>query len=324
MTPVPAIETLREAFGRTKITVVGDVMSDEYVWGECTRISPEAPVPVVTVDRRTSVPGGAANVAMGIVALGGRAGLVGVVGDDEVGRQLAEVLRGREIDPGGLVVDASRPTTAKTRIIAGAQQVVRADIESSAALDDKTTRHLLDRVEERLAGAHAVVLSDYAKGVVTREVAQAVIALAKKRNLPVVVDPKGTGYERFQGATLVTPNVHEAERATGLDLHKEEELHRAGWLLSEVVSGAVLITRGAHGMTLFDPAVGVPVDFPARAKAVFDVTGAGDTVVAILSVSLGCMFGFEVGAHLATAGAAAVIAKVGTATASLEDIAANS
>ena len=318
------MDTLRRALRQTHVTVVGDVMADEYMWGECTRISPEAPVPVVLVERHTTVPGGAANVAMGIAALGGAAGLVGVVGDDASGRQVATLLRDHGVDSSGLVIDASRPTTAKTRIMAGSQQVVRADVESTIALDANISRRLLEHVKERLTGIGAVVLSDYSKGVMTREIAQGVICQATDLGIPVIVDPKGVAYDRFEGATLVTPNVHEAERVTGLDLRQPSELYRGGVVAhgddSWCDSGDAW---GADGMTLFDPTRGEPVDFAARARAVFDVTGAGDTVVAAMAVSLGCELGLEVGAHLATAAAAAVIAKVGTSTASLEDIEAN-
>lgn len=320
MTTGPDMETLRKAFSRARVTVVGDVMSDEYWWGECSRISPEAPVPVVLIDRTTTVPGGAANVAMGIVALGARARLIGVVGEDGPSRQLSEVLADNGIDASGLVTEKDRPTTTKTRILAGSQQVVRADTESTAPLGTDTCRRLLTRCREALPEANAVVLSDYAKGVVSREVAQGVIRSAREAGIPVVVDPKGVEYDRFQGAALVTPNAHEVERATGLDVRHERELQRAGWALTERTQGPVLVTRGAQGMTLFDPARRESIDFPARPRAVFDVTGAGDTVVATMALSLGCDFGYEAGARLATAAAAAVISKVGTSTASLEDI----
>lgn len=320
MTEIPTTDSLRRAFAKTHVTVVGDVMSDEYLWGVCTRVSPEAPVPVVLIEERTVAPGGAANVAMGVVALGCSSALIGVVGADASGRHLAEFLRGQGLDPSGLLVDSSRPTTTKTRVIAGSQQVVRTDVESTAGLDVDVSRRLLNLVEENVDRTAAVVLSDYSKGVVTRGIAQGVIGLAKTAGVPVIVDPKGDEYDRFDGATLVTPNVHEVERATGLDLRDESELHRAGWLLTEVTHCAVLVTRGAHGMTLFDPSRQEAVDFPTRARAVFDVTGAGDTVVATMAVCLACGLSYEVGAHLAMAGAAEVIARVGTATASLEEI----
>lgn len=307
------------------VCVIGDVMADEYVWGEVHRISPEAPVPVVAVNGRTLRPGGAANVAMGVAALGGRASLGGVVGDDGLGGQLREALGAGGVGlvaTGGLVTDGSRPTTTKTRIIAGAQQVVRADVESTRPLDDAIRAALLDATAEARRCARMVVLSDYGKGVVNPALAENVLAEARAAGIPVVVDPKGSDYTRFRGATLLTPNQAEAERASGVDVDDDVDLARAGWALADLIGGAVLVTRGSRGMVLFDPArPGGPVVVPARAREVFDVTGAGDTVVATMALALGAGIGLDQAAHLATMAAGVVIAKVGTSVVTPDDLA---
>jgi D-beta-D-heptose 7-phosphate kinase/D-beta-D-heptose 1-phosphate adenosyltransferase len=316
------LANLAAGFAGTAVLVVGDVMCDEYVWGDVRRISPEAPVPVVSVRERTYRPGGAANVAAGITALGGVADLAGVIGDDDAGLRLAAELGERGVDPSGLLVDTSRPTTTKTRILAGAQQVVRADVETGRPLRPATETALLEWVTPRLGEVQAVVVSDYAKGVVTPDVGKHIMTAGAAAGRPVVVDPKGRDLSRFRGATVVTPNLHEAERAAGVEVHDEAGVIEAGWRLVDMIEGAVLLTRGGRGMTLFDPAQpSKPIDIPARTREVFDVTGAGDTVVATVALAVASGLSLEVAARLATMAAGVVIGKLGTSVATVGDLA---
>ena len=304
----------------TRVLVVGDAMLDEYVWGEVRRVSPEAPVTVVEMRRRTWVPGGAANAAANVVSLGGRAWLAAVVGRDPQAGWLTAVLGQHGVDVSGLVVDGRRPTTLKTRIVAHSQQVVRVDTETRAPLPAAVERRLLAWVERRLPRADACVLSDYGKGVVSRRVAERLIAVARRAGTPVVVDPKGTDYTKYRGATLVTPNLAEAERAVNREIAGERDVLAVGRRLLEMLDGsAVLITRGAQGMSLFRRGAAV-VHIPAVARHVFDVTGAGDTVVGVLALALGAGVSLDDGARLANLAADLVVGKFGTATVSAREL----
>jgi rfaE bifunctional protein kinase chain/domain len=302
-----------------RVLAVGDLILDEYLWGEVTRISPEAPVPVVDVRGRTLVPGGAANVATGIVALGGTALLGGVIGADAHGEQLKRALAERRVDCGGIVIDASRATTTKTRVIAHSQQVVRADAEQRGPLTPELEDALLEWAAAQVSSVDALVISDYAKGVVSARVAQGLIQLARTDDTPVVVDPKGTDYTKYAGATFLTPNVHEAERAANIVVERAEDLQELGRRLGTMSPGSLfLITRGAEGMTLASPSGSLHVK--AAAHEVYDVTGAGDTVAAILGVALARGLSAETAVSLANAGAGIVVSKVGTATVTLDEL----
>jgi D-glycero-beta-D-manno-heptose-7-phosphate kinase len=301
------------------VLAVGDVMLDEYLWGEVQRISPEAPVPVVEVRRHTHAPGGAANVAAGVVALGGRSFLAGVVGDDPGAAALRATLLSAGVRADDLVVDKSRPTTSKTRVIAHAQQVVRTDHETRDPLSEQVESALIARVQERLAQADVLVLSDYRKGVVSERLAQAVISAAASSNKAVIVDPKGLDYAKYRGATVITPNALDAGQAANVHIEGEDDLLEAARRLSSRCDGAaLLVTRGAHGMTLF--ADRDPVHFPARAQEVYDVTGAGDTVVTALAIGLARGQGLVEAVELANAAAGIVVSKVGTSTVTLEEL----
>ena len=302
------------------VLIVGDVMLDEYIWGEVRRISPEAPVPVVEVHRRTFAPGGAANVAANVAGLGGRALLGGVVGQDRQAAQLREALAERGVDPAGLIVDRDRPTTTKTRIVAHSQQVVRVDSEQRTSLRAELENALLGWVEEALDIAGACVLSDYAKGVVSPRLAERFIRLAREAGKPVIVDPKGTDYAKYRGATVVTPNVREAEQALNREINGRADLLEVGQHLLGVLDGsALLITRGGQGMSLFVNGADV-VHIPAVARNVFDVTGAGDTVIGTLALALAAGIGLEQAARLANLAAGIVVGKVGTATVTVEEL----
>jgi D-beta-D-heptose 7-phosphate kinase/D-beta-D-heptose 1-phosphate adenosyltransferase len=300
--------------------VLGDVMLDEFIWGKVGRISPEAPVPVVEVIGESFHVGGAGNVARNVRSLGGEAVLVGVVGRDRA----AERLRG-ELREGGVVdalvsADGDRPTTVKTRIVAHHQQVVRADRERSDDIPKALEDAVVDAVREALPGCQVLVLSDYQKGVVTPRVMKSALALARRRQVPVLVDPKVRHFALYRGVALITPNQHEAEQATGVRIRTEADVQEAGArILKRLRCGAVLITRGEAGMSLFVPGA-KPVHVPTAAREVFDVTGAGDTVIATLALALCAGARLEEAARLANVAAGVVVGKIGTATAAPDEV----
>jgi rfaE bifunctional protein kinase chain/domain len=314
-----ASETAIAHLPGARVLAVGDLMLDEYVWGEVRRISPEAPVPVVEVGRRTYVPGGAANVAAGIVALAGEVVLGGVVGDDAQAEHLLAGLAERGVDCGGVLSDPSRTTTTKTRVIAHSQQVVRTDHERRTPVAPELEAALLAWVDGALDGVDAVVLSDYAKGVVSPLVAARVIEGARARGKPVIVDPKGIDYAKYRGATVLTPNLHDAERAAHFTVNAHDDVLEVGRRLAEILpESLLLITRGAEGMSLISSSGVVEVD--AATHDVYDVTGAGDTVVATLAVALARQIRVEDAVRLANAAAGIVVSKVGTATVTLDEL----
>ena len=300
-------------FREQTVLIVGDVMLDTYIRGAVSRVSPEAPVPIVEVSRREDVPGGAANLAANIVGLGGKALLLGVVGDDESANRLAGCLRELGISDGLLVKDVARPTTTKTRVVTQNHQVARFDSELRSAVGPEIESQLFSHIESQIGRVHAVVISDYAKGLVTARVAQKLIQSALAAHKPIVVDPKGSDYSKYRGATIITPNVREAELALGDHSFGQgpdvETLGRK--LLAFVGVGAVLITQGADGASLFEPTQPT-FHIPATQHLVFDVTGAGDTVVAALA--LAAASGVELGdaAFVANVAAGLAVVKPGT------------
>jgi D-beta-D-heptose 7-phosphate kinase/D-beta-D-heptose 1-phosphate adenosyltransferase len=306
-----------------RVLVYGDVMLDEFVWGDVTRISPEAPVPVVDIRRESVRLGGAANVLANLLALGASASVVGVIGQDSAGERLrAELERGAGMEHAGasLVVDESRPSTIKTRIIAHSQLVVRADRERrtpvAAAIEDKLIHVLLDALRE----ADAFVVSDYEKGAVTPRVLAEVLPVAYERGMPVLVDPKIRNFLSYRPATLITPNHHEALRLTNTEDHTDEGLKAAAELIRErLACESVLITRGERGMMLLEKER-EPIYVETAAREVYDVTGAGDTVIATLSAALAAGATMLEAAILANHAAGIVVGKVGTATATADEI----
>jgi len=321
--PVPNAAAARDLVPRfrgRRIAVFGDLMLDRYLWGRVDRISPEAPVPVVAIERETFSLGGAANVAHNLAALGGAPRLVGLIGDDAAGRTLSSDLAARGVDVGGLVVDRSRRTTVKTRILAHQQQVVRADEED---LFD-ATGPALDALEKAIAaaldGAEAVVVSDYGKGTITAASLEALLARAKARQIPVCVDPKETHFFSYTGAAVLTPNVHEAGRAFGRTLRDLPTLLAAGEeLRARLDADAMLVTRGAEGMSLFEKG-GRVTHLPTVAREVFDVTGAGDTVVSTYALALAAGAEAPLAAYLANHAAGRVIRHAGTAVTDAEEL----
>ena len=307
-------------FAGMPVLIVGDIMLDEYIWGTVHRISPEAPVPVVQIDRRTFGAGGAANVAANVVSMGGDALLCGVVGQDAQAASLRSALRDRGVAVDGLVIDVDRPTTTKTRIIAHSQQVVRVDAEKRASLSVESADSILDWVATHISKVAACVLSDYDKGVVSPKLAAAVVGMARQAGKPVVVDPKGSLYAKYQGATVITPNVQEAARAANHDYHDDDDLQTISCRLLDLLhESALIITRGPRGMSLYVDGRTV-THIPTVARNVFDVTGAGDTVVGTLALALGTGASLKDAAYIANRAAGIVVGKVGAATITLNEL----
>ncbi|HHD12073.1 MAG TPA: D-glycero-beta-D-manno-heptose-7-phosphate kinase [Deltaproteobacteria bacterium] len=310
---------LVDSFRKASVLVVGDVIMDHFIWGKVERISPEAPVPVVEVTRETVLLGGSANVVNNITALGGRCYLTGIVGRDRDGTLLLKMLRERGVELGGIVVDSRRPTTIKTRIIAHSQQVVRFDREKKSPISRKKIARILDYVEKTLKKVDVVVVSDYSKGLVTEELMEGLKELARQRQKPIVVDPKVEHFHYYHGVELVTPNNLEASRASGVEIRDEETLHRAGRiLLDSLGSKAVLITRGEQGMSLFEKDRDTHI--PTVAREVYDVSGAGDTVVGVMALALSAGADYREAAVLANMAAGIVVGKVGTAVVHPEEL----
>lgn len=313
---------ISSTLGGGRILVVGDLMLDRYVAGAVDRVSPEAPVPVMRVDRETEMPGGAGNVARNVASLGGRAALVGSVGDDAAGARLTELLADEEGLTLHAVVRPDAPTTVKTRYLASGQQLLRADVESAAAPPPDVLSRIAGRARAELPGADVVVLSDYAKGVLSDGVVAEIVAAAASAGAPVVVDPKSPDLARYRGAFLVSPNQDELSRATGTAIEDDRSAaSAAGKAVTEAGVGAVLVTRGAQGMTLV-VAGGEPLHLRTRPRQVFDVSGAGDTAVATVAAALAAGHGLEEAAALANACAGIVVGKVGTATVDAGELAA--
>jgi D-beta-D-heptose 7-phosphate kinase/D-beta-D-heptose 1-phosphate adenosyltransferase len=302
-----------DALAGRRLVVLGDVMLDRYLWGRVERISPEAPVPVVEVERETYTLGGAANVAHNIAALGGAPRLVGVVGEDAAGERLRAELSARGLSDADLVLDPGRRTTVKTRIVAHQQHVVRADEEDRYPTGGAVTRRLVEAVERLLPEADALVVSDYGKGVIEPGVLVPAMGAALGLGLTVSVDPKENHFSFYKGATVITPNLAEAGLAYGRRLVDEATLVEAGHALRERLDlECALVTRGAEGMSLF-LRDGRHVHLPTVAREVFDVTGAGDTVVAVLSQALAAGADLITAARLANHAAGEVIRHSGTA-----------
>lgn len=309
-----------QAMSDRKLVVLGDVMLDEFVWGDVTRISPEAPVPVVDIRRESVHLGGAGNVLANIVALGAAGCVVGVIGNDSAGERIKTTLR--DVSPQGdeyLVVDDKRPSTTKTRIIAHSQLVVRADREHRQPINGQVESKIIESLKHALQNADAFVVSDYDKGVVTGHILEEILKLAYEK-VPVLVDPKIRNFPFYRPASLITPNHFEALRMSNLEEDSDEGLHQAARLIRERLDcDAVLITRGERGIMLLERD-NEPIFVETAAREVYDVTGAGDTVIATLAASLAAGASTLEAANLANHAAGIVVGKVGTATASAEEL----
>jgi D-beta-D-heptose 7-phosphate kinase/D-beta-D-heptose 1-phosphate adenosyltransferase len=313
------LQILLERFHHAHVLVLGDLMLDRFVYGAIDRISPEAPIPVLTVERELDVPGGAANVARNIASLGASATLIGVVGDDAVASSLKAQLAAIPTIDARLMVDASRCTTLKTRFVAERQQVLRADREQRQALTAAVAQRLLAPFRSALETADIVVLSDYDKGVLSEEVVREAIAAARAAGKRVIVDPKSRSFSKYAGAAVLTPNRQELERATGQNCGEDAEIGSAARAALEGICDAIVVTRGALGLSVVT-AQGRPTHLPASAREVFDVSGAGDTAVAALALGLAAGGDLVEAARLANVAAGLVVAKVGTAVVSAGEV----
>jgi D-beta-D-heptose 7-phosphate kinase/D-beta-D-heptose 1-phosphate adenosyltransferase len=317
-------EKVIENFKKASILVIGDLILDRYIWGKVSRISPEAPVPVVEVTREDFLLGGAANVAANIVSLGGRVSVIGVTGNDRARDVLMRLLEDKGIDSSGVLTD-ERPTTVKTRVIAHAQQVVRFDKEDHSKINSELLKKILAYVEHKIkkGSIDAVIISDYKKGVISRELVKGVLRLTRPAGLFVAVDPKVGHFPFYRGVSVITPNLKEASEGSGIEIKDEASLIKAGRKLLKGLSlEAVLITRGEEGMSLFmrKTVTSPPKDdiehyyIPTRAKKVFDVTGAGDTVIATFTLARASGASMIEACEIANYAAGIVVGEVGTAT----------
>jgi D-glycero-beta-D-manno-heptose-7-phosphate kinase len=307
-------------FPQASVLVIGDLILDHYIWGRVSRISPEAPVPVVHVDSESLRLGGAANVFNNILALGGKADLCGVIGSDESGRMLLKELGSTRSGRGGVVIDHNRPTTRKSRVIAHNQQIVRYDMERRTELKPAIQRRIFRYVESRVREISCLVVSDYAKGVVSATLMSELTRLASLRGIPLVVDPKVEHFSYYKGATVITPNHVEAAQAAGV--HGDDDLtnNEAGAIIRQRLGcQAVLITRGEKGMSLYE-GEDASWHIPTQARQVYDVTGAGDTVIGTLALALSTGASMRDAATLANYAAGIVVGMVGTATLSAQQL----
>lgn len=309
-----------DKFPQARIMVIGDIMIDHFIWGNVNRISPEAPVPVVKVTSESYHLGGAANVVHNIHTLGGKVYTSGVTGNDVMGRKIIHELRALSINTEGLIVTNDRPTTVKTRVIAHHQQVVRVDREEVSPFNSNIRERIITYFKKILSEINAVILSDYGKGLLSPELVEEVLALSQREGKVVIVDPKVENINLYKGVTIITPNQKEASEVIGIKILTDEDASRAAVLIREKIGcESVLITRGEHGMTLLEKD-GSYAHIPTLATEVYDVTGAGDTVVSALTLALATGASKRVSALIANYAAGIVIKKVGTASVEKEEL----
>jgi D-beta-D-heptose 7-phosphate kinase/D-beta-D-heptose 1-phosphate adenosyltransferase len=309
-------------FEKTRILVIGDVILDKFVYGSVDRISPESPVPVLALKRENKMLGGAGNTLANLAGLTVKAELIAVIGADNEGEQLRELLGGLNVSPDNLVVDATRPTSVKTRFLAGHQQLLRSDFEKSDSVDDAVARKILEKFNALKSKIDAVIVSDYGKGVLRADVISAIIAGAKESNIPVIVDPKGSDYTKYKGATAVTPNKKElSEAVNGATLATDADVEQAAnRLIKECGVQNVIATRSAEGISVISPSEGVHHIRQEHTVEVYDVSGAGDTVIATITASLAAGASFESAAYLANQAGSIAVTKVGTTPIRLEEL----
>ncbi len=300
------------------IALIGDLMIDHYIWGDCKRISPEAPVQVVDIAKESIVLGGAGNVANNLVALDSRVDIYTVLGSDENGNRATKLLENLDIDCHYIIYENRRKTTKKSRVIASNQQIIRIDDETKEDIEEHSIDSIISKLQKNITNYDAILLSDYNKGVVTTRVASEVIALANAHSIPILIDPKGDNYDKYRGATLLTPNRAEASKAMGMSIDSIESIKEATLKLKETLNLKYgLITLSEEGIAIFDQSMTI---VPTVAREVYDVTGAGDTVLASLGVALCSGFDILRACEFANKSAAVVVAKVGSATATLSEI----
>lgn len=308
-------------FQKLNILVVGDLMIDEYVWGDVDRISPEAPVPVVRVNRENFTLGGAGNVINNIVSMGASVSVIGTAGTGKTGKQLLGKLSELGVETGGIVSEPYRPTTRKTRIIASSQQVLRIDRETKESVSPDTFDRIRNLLKEKMPSADLVIISDYSKGLVTKALVASVSDLAKQNGIFCLADPKGMDFSKYKNVHVLTPNRKETALASGMEINRIDDLIPAGEkILESARLEKLLVTCGKDGMLLFEKDR-PPFRIQSMARQVFDVSGAGDTVISILGLCLAAGASFRQSAEVANAAAGIVVGKVGTATATVEELA---
>ncbi len=309
-----------DRFPEAKVMVVGDIIVDKYIWGEVSRISPEAPVPVVKVEKETRMLGGAANVLNNMVSLGVKPYLCGVVGDDLNGRYLIDKIKKSGLITSGIIVDNNRPTTVKTRVVAHNQQVVRFDRETVDDIDRDSSDRMLEFAKKLFPDLDAIIISDYGKGVISSCFMNEMRKLIKDSRIITAVDPKTGNFEHYRGVSIITPNHYEAGTYCGFDITDEQTLIRAGRnMLRKLECSSVLITQGKDGMSLFERD-GKYTHIPTVAQKVFDVTGAGDTVISTFCLGLVSGLDFKLAAVLSNFAAGIVVGEVGTTCVSAESL----
>lgn len=317
------LERILKNFSNCNIAILGDVMLDEFCWGKVDRISPEAPVPVVQVKEETWRPGGAANVATNVVSMGAKAHIFGIIGDDGSGRRLTEELQNHNIGTEGLIVDSGRRTSVKTRILGQSQQMLRVDREFTEPIDYQRQKNILNLMLDMSDKLDGVIVSDYAKGVIVEDLFKEVVTNFKQKGKFVAVDPRQKNFPFYKRQTIITPNVKETQEALGRFIETEADIMKAGIdLLKQTSSDAILITRSEKGMSLFEKGK-EPVTIPTMAINVFDVTGAGDTVIGTFSLGLAAGCNMVEAAQVANLAAGVVVGIVGTATATQEQVLAH-
>jgi len=306
-------------FSSTGILVIGDLMVDQYIWGKVKRISPEAPVPVVEVDNEELQLGGAANVANNIISLGGKVFIAGTIGQDELGKLLINKFKEKGFNTDGIIIDGKRPTTVKTRVIAHSQQVVRFDREVKSDISRSTMSLIIDYVKSCLPHIKGIIISDYSKGLITKSLIKKIREVAGPKKF-IAVDPKVGHFDYYKGVSLITPNINEASFGAGIEIVDEKTLIAAGRvLLKKLQCSAVMITRGDEGMSLFEKN-GRITHIPTCAREVYDVTGAGDTVIATLTLSHAAGATLTDAAITANHAAGIVVGEVGTSVATRQGI----
>lgn len=323
--PVPSFSSRKlqaylQKFSQARILVLGDLIIDHYIWGKVHRVSPEAPVPVVHVQSETFRLGGAANVFHNILTLGGQVELCGVIGADQDGKELLQQIKKTKAVTTGIFVDGSRPTIKKSRVVAHNQQIVRYDVEQSHPISASVERKILKYITGRLPNLSGIVISDYAKGMITAGMVEHIRSAASRHCVPIIVDPKVEHMAYYSGVTVVTPNHWEARQATGFLPTQEVSINQVGFSLRDRLQcQAVIITRGEEGMSIFQDQ-GRTWTIPAVAKQVYDVTGAGDTVVSTLALAMSVGASLPEAALLANHAAGIVVGMLGTATVSRQQL----
>lgn len=307
-------------FIKIRALVIGDLILDEYLWGRVERISPEAPVPVVVVERETHTLGGAGNVINNLKAMHAQVSAAGIIGADTAGNTILEMLKTLGVETSGIITEIDRPTTRKIRVIASNQQVLRIDKELGHPISDLTLKGIMAIVEKKISDSDLIIISDYDKGVVTRKFVANIVNSVKKKKIPLLVDPKSLDFTKYAGVYLLTPNRKEAELAVGMDIHGSDDLSKAGkMIMDQAKLNRLIITCGKDGMALFERNKPYKM-IASQARQVFDVSGAGDTVISFLGLGLAAGLSFSESAVIANAAAGIVVAKIGTATPSLNEL----